>query len=320
MTPALGEVADVADVVAFAVLIHILELHLFAADGSRDFKGFEDGDAVFPAAAKVVNLPTPGGVAKRLDETSDVMGVDVVPDLLALVAKNLVETPLQVALHQVAEKAVELDPTMVGAGEATAAQAAGLHAKIATVFLNHHIPRDLGGPKDAVLGLIDGEILPNPIEVRGVGIVPARFQFLEREGVGAVTINLVGAHVDKGGLGGKAPGGFQQVESPHRVDIKIIKGPTGREVMAWLSSGVDDHVGLEILKALQDRCAVSNVEFVVGEGLMGIRQPFLVPTRVALRSKKVGTHVVVHAINPPAETGEVADDLRANEAGASGNE
>jgi hypothetical protein len=46
--------------------------------------------------------------------------VDVVADLFAFVAEDLVFAPFQIALHQVGEKAVELDPAVVGSREAPA--------------------------------------------------------------------------------------------------------------------------------------------------------------------------------------------------------
>ena len=67
--------------------------------------------------------------------------MDVVPNLLALVSVDVVGLALEIAFHEVGEKAVELDPAMVGPGEATAAEAAGFHSKVATIFLNH----DVGG-------------------------------------------------------------------------------------------------------------------------------------------------------------------------------
>ena len=67
--------------------------------------------------------------------------MDVVPDLLALVSVDVVGLALEIAFHEVGEKAVELDPAVVGAGETTSAEAAGFHSKVATVLLNH----DVGG-------------------------------------------------------------------------------------------------------------------------------------------------------------------------------
>ena len=67
--------------------------------------------------------------------------MDIVTDLLALVSVHVVGLALEIAFHEVREKAVELDPAVVGSGETTAAEAAGFHSKIATVLLNH----DVGG-------------------------------------------------------------------------------------------------------------------------------------------------------------------------------
>src|SRR5208283_3433704 len=52
----LGEVGDVADVIADAVLIHILPVHFLAGHFCDLGDGFEDGNAVFAAAAEVVDL------------------------------------------------------------------------------------------------------------------------------------------------------------------------------------------------------------------------------------------------------------------------
>ncbi len=113
MTAALCEVANVADVIAFAVLVHILELHFLAADGSCNFKGFQYRDAVLPAAPEIVNLAAAGGFAELHDEPCHIMRVDVVPHLLALVAKDLIQAPFEIALHQATEEAMRLHTTVV---------------------------------------------------------------------------------------------------------------------------------------------------------------------------------------------------------------
>ena len=71
------------------------------------------------------------------------MGVDVVADLLALVAEDAVGAALEAALDEVAEEAVQLDAGVVGAGEAAAAEAAGGHAEVAAVLLHHDVGGDL---------------------------------------------------------------------------------------------------------------------------------------------------------------------------------
>ena len=67
--------------------------------------------------------------------------MDIVTDLLALVSVHVVGLALEIAFHEVGEKAVKLDPAMVRAGETTAAEAAGFHSEVATIFLDH----DVGG-------------------------------------------------------------------------------------------------------------------------------------------------------------------------------
>ena len=52
----LGEVGDIADVVAFAVFIDVFVTHAFAAQSGDAIEGFQDADAVVAAASQVVDL------------------------------------------------------------------------------------------------------------------------------------------------------------------------------------------------------------------------------------------------------------------------
>ena len=58
---------------------------------------------------------------------------------------------------------------------------------------------------------------------------------------------------------------------------------------------------------------------MVKAGVFGL-EPLLVPSGITLRTEKVGTHVVINAVDFPAESGEVVDDFRADEAGGTGDE
>src|SRR5918996_4384238 len=64
----LAEIADVADVVAFAVLVGVFVDGLAARDLLGEGKGLEDRAAVAPPAADVVDLAGPWGVDEALDE------------------------------------------------------------------------------------------------------------------------------------------------------------------------------------------------------------------------------------------------------------
>ena len=111
-----------------------------------------------------------------MDEACHILGVDVVTHLLPLVAEHPVLTPLKITFHQITEKAVQLDPGMVGSGQAAASQAAGGHIEVAALLLHHDIARHLGSTEQRVLGLIDGEGFGDAVFIGGVVIVPAGFQ------------------------------------------------------------------------------------------------------------------------------------------------
>jgi hypothetical protein len=111
---------------------------------------------------------------------------------------------------------VQLHPTMIRAGQATAAQTAGPQAKVAAILLNHHVPGHFRRSKQAVFALVNREVLGDAVGVGGIVVVPAGREFLEANGIGPVTINLVGAQVSENAIGSMTPGRFQQVESADR--------------------------------------------------------------------------------------------------------
>lgn len=316
----LGEVADVADVIAFAVFIEILVVHLLSADGGDAIEGFKDGDAVGSAAADVVNLATTGGLGELMHEADDIEGVDVVPDLFALVSEDLVLSSRDVALDEVAEESVEFDSAVVGAGEASAAQAAGFHAEVASIFLNHDIGGNFGGTEEAVLALIDRELLSDAVYVSVVIVIPARGEFLEPDGIGPVAVNLIGAHVDEHGFRRMLPGSFQHVQGADRIRVEVIEGTGSGEIVTGLGRGMDNHVRLQGFEASENRFAVSDVEFMMMETRELRLETLLVPTGVALRAEEIGAHVVVHSVDLPAKLAEILNDFRADEAGGSGDE
>src|SRR5271163_1164392 len=138
-----SEIRIVADMVSDPVLVHIAENLRLSRERFGDLEGLQDGGGVGLAAPEIVHLAGPWGINESGDEPGHVERVDVVPDLFALVAVDIVVPSLQVAFDEVAEEPVKLHARVVGPGEATAAQAAGGHAEVAPVFLDKHIARQL---------------------------------------------------------------------------------------------------------------------------------------------------------------------------------
>ena len=316
-----GEVGDVADVVADAVFLEVLKDLWFSGEGFGDLEGFEDGTGVGASAADVVDFAGAWCLDEFADEAGDVVGVDVITDLFALVAEDFVFAADEIALDQVGEEAVEFDAGVIGAGEAAAAEAAGGHAEVAAVFLDHDVRGGLGGTEEGVFGLIDGKVLGDAVGVAWIGVVPAGLEFGQGDGVWFVTIDLVGGHVGERGLRAGLARGFEEVEGADRVGIEVVEGDGGGAVVGGLGSGVDDGIRLDGADQFEEALAVADVDFVVVEGgaeLIG--EAGLVPAGIALGAEEGGALVVIDAMDGPAEGGEVDADFGADEAGGAGDE
>ena len=168
-----GEIGNVADVVPFPVFIDVGGEHFLSRQFFDSGKGFQDGAAIGTASAQVINLARAWFFKKCGDKAGHIVRVDVVPDLLALVSVHVVGLALEIAFHEVGEKAVELDPAMVGPGEATSAEAAGFHSEVATILLNHDVGGHFRSTKEGVLAGVDREGFRDAVGVGGVVVVPA---------------------------------------------------------------------------------------------------------------------------------------------------
>ena len=235
--------------------------------------------------------------------------MNVVAHLFALVAVDFVKPTLEIALDQVAEKSMQLDPAVIRTGEATAAQAAAAQAEVSSIFLNHDVAGDFGSAKETMLALIDRQIFTNPLGERRIVIVPTAGKLPELDGIGAVTVHLVGAHVDKDGLRRVAANGFQQIESSTSVDVEIIERARGGQVVAGLRSGVDQQRRSQLVHAFENLLSIADIQLMVLECGVGRDEPAAVPARIAGGPEEIGTLIVIDAINGPALAGKMPDNF-----------
>lgn len=91
------------------VFVDILEDLRFSRKLLGDLEGLPDGAGVGSSTADVVDLGDARRCDEFLDKTGDVVGVDVVADLFALVAEDFVFAPFEVAFDEVGEEPVKLD-------------------------------------------------------------------------------------------------------------------------------------------------------------------------------------------------------------------
>ena len=315
-----SEITVIADVVADAVFFQVREHLLFAAKLLGDLECFQDRAGVPLSSPDIVNLGHPGRFNEFPDEAGDVLTVDVVTYLLAFVSKDLVFAAFEIAFDEVGEEPMKFDAGVIGAGEASAAQAAGRHAEIATVFLDHHIPGNFGGSEQGMLALIDGEIFGDAVGVGRIGVVPAGFEFGERNCIWSVAINLVRGHVREGRFRAGATCGLKKVQRSDRIGIEVVEWDGCCPVVAGLCSRMHDRIGSDFLHEIQHSLPVPDIEFVVGVALDLAGQACLVPSRISLRTEEDRSLVVVHPVNLAPLPGEKKSDFRTNEAGGSGDE
>ena len=118
--------------------------------------------------------------------------MNIVADLLSLIAENLVFPPFDGAFDEIAQKTMQFDARVIGAGQAAATQATGRHAEIAAIFLHHHIRRHLRGTEQRMFALVDRQGLGDAVRVSRIGEIPARFKLHQRQGVRTIAVNLIG--------------------------------------------------------------------------------------------------------------------------------
>ena len=149
--------------------------------------------------------------------------------------------------------------------EASATEADGRKAEIASVLLDHDVGRELRCAKQAVQARVHATVLTDAVVVFRPGVVVARFELDERKLVRRVAVHFVGAHVNERRLGAVLPRRFQHIERAGGVDVEIVKRPIGRKVVRGLRRAVDDQMRPDVTNEAAHALAIANVEIVMGE-------------------------------------------------------
>ena len=101
MTLKAGEVADVANVVTLAVLIDVFVGHLLSGQLLDLVKSFQDRTRILAPTTEVIHLTIAGVLVDFLDGASDVVAVDVVTNLLALVSEDPIGQSQELGFDQI---------------------------------------------------------------------------------------------------------------------------------------------------------------------------------------------------------------------------
>jgi len=113
----------------------------------------------------------------------------------------------------------------------------------------------------------------------------------------------------------KLAGAFDEIECPDRIDVEIIEGNAGSQIVRRLGGGVDDDGRLKGLDQTKDTGSISNVQFMVTEAREVANEPLLVPAGVALRAEKRFALIVVDAMDGEPVFMKKLRHFRADETG-----
>src|SRR5688572_6366798 len=191
--------------------------------------------------------------------------MNIVANLLAFVPQHSVLTPLDVALDEITQKAMQRDARVVRAGQAPAAKAARRHSEVPPVLLDHDVRGDLGRAKQRMRALIDREGFRYAVLESGIRVIPPRRLLLQEDGVRCVAVHLVRGHVHKRRFRTKPPRRLEQVQRASRVRIEVVEWDSGSAIMRGLRGGVDDRGRAEIVNELEDAVPVANIQLVMTE-------------------------------------------------------
>src|ERR1035441_10524548 len=212
----LAQVRDVADVIADAVLRLVAVLQRVAHAGQQ-VDGLQNGNAVFAPATQVVHLTAARRLVELQKQVGHIVRVNLVADLLSLVAVNLVLLPGHRADDDVRQVAVQFDGGMLRPGETAAAKNADGHLEIAAKFLAHHVGGHFGGAEDRMQAVVDRHVLVDAVQAASV--MPALLQFLERQVVRTIAVYFVGAGEAERGILAVIARRHQHIHRAHRIEI-----------------------------------------------------------------------------------------------------
>ena len=259
-------VADPPDVVADAVVFHVGPFQFLAADAFALVDRFEHGAVRVAAAAGIVDFARARLLKKLPEHFHQVVAVDVVAHLFALVAKDSIGRSFHGATHQIGKKTMQFGARMRRAGETAAAKTYRLHAEIISVFLNQHISGDFACAEKRMFRLVNAHRFGNARLIFVAGFdFPALLQFDQRQAVRRIAIYLIRGGEDEDRFGTKLARGFQQVQRADGVDAKIRVRVARRPIMGRLRGRMDDerNVLAEFFEEIFDGVAVADIKIVM---------------------------------------------------------
>jgi hypothetical protein len=111
------------------------------------------------------------------------------------------------------------------------------------------------------------------------------------------------------------PSHFQDIERSCRIDVEIVKGTTGRQIMARLGRAMHNEIERAfVLEEIGKPFTISNVELMMRKPPSALSQPLKIPRRITFRTEKVRPHIIVDADYASGTAVEKRHELGPNQA------
>src|SRR6266498_84207 len=297
MRPELPYVADPPDMVSGAGFFRDRIIELPTAEDRRLLDRLEDGAVAVARAPDVVDLTRSGAAEEFPERRNEIARVNVVADLLSLVAVNRVAGSVENTLHEIGQKAVELRTRMGRARQTPAAKRSRLQAEVASIFLRENVRGQLARTEKAVLGAVDRHrLVDSMLRIRMCGVdLPPEFALRERQKVGGIAVNLVRGSENEYGFRTVLPHRLQHHQCAVGVDREVRKGLSRSPVVARLSRRMNDDRDRRAVGARKaiDGVLVAHVDRLVRIAPELGAESLDIPVGRRLRTEKIAPHVVV---------------------------
>lgn len=190
-------VADIPDVVANPILIRVRHVHLPFGQLLDQRNRFNHRAVAVSTPARVVDLAASRVLMKVPEHFDQIRRVNVVSNLLPLIAVDRVLVAGQRTLHEVRQKPVQPRSRMTRPSQTAASKARRLHPEVATVFLNEGVSGKLGNSEQRMGRMVNGHGLVDALlreRMRRIDF-PASIEFNQRQLIRIVAVDLVGRRV-----------------------------------------------------------------------------------------------------------------------------
>ena len=96
------QIADIANMIAFTILIDILVLHLLPRNSLNHVEGLKNGATIPAASAQIVHFAASRILNEGVNESRDIKRVNIVSYLFSFISKDAVLLALQIAFDEIA--------------------------------------------------------------------------------------------------------------------------------------------------------------------------------------------------------------------------